>query len=144
MDSIPFNIGLNPQMNSPLQTNLRRFTNEVHYVAVAKVLLAHGADVNARGLWKETPLHCAVFAGRPRMVEFLLSAKADLAARDVNGKSALDLATATGAPGQLPTVAAGRKECADLLRGARQVQAPDIKIQKLPQRTNAPSGERKP
>jgi ankyrin repeat protein len=42
------------------------FTNETRYVAVVKVLLAHGADVNARRRGNQTPLHRAAEWGARR------------------------------------------------------------------------------
>jgi hypothetical protein len=39
---------------------------------------------------------------------------------------------------------AGRKECANLLRGDRQVQTSGAKIQKSSQTTNSPAGDQKP
>ena len=91
------------------------FTNEASYVAVVKVLLAHEANVNARTHQNQTPLHRAAGWGHPRILEALLSAGADPNARDDDGKSALDLATAPSGSSLRPGVAEGRKECAQLL-----------------------------
>ena len=83
------------------------FTNESHYVAVAKVLLAHGADVNARTRDNQTPLHRAAAWGRPAVIQVLLRAKPDLDACDNDGKTALDLA-----------IAGKRNDCVEILRKA--------------------------
>jgi ankyrin repeat protein/serine/threonine protein kinase len=112
-------------------------TNEACYVAVVKVLLAHGADANARMHGNQTPLHRAAASGHPQILQVLLAAGADANSRDDDGKTALDLATAPGEPRLPPAVAAGRKQCADLLRGNRQPQKP-------PQDAHPPAGERQP
>jgi TPR repeat protein len=123
------------------------YTNEARYVAVVKVLLGHRADVNARMRWNRTPLHCAALWGHPQILQVLLAAGADPTARDDNGYTALDLAVATGWPGLppdvkerplLPAVVAGRKACAELLRGNRQKETGDALNPKTSQNTNAP------
>ncbi|MBX3187184.1 MAG: ankyrin repeat domain-containing protein [Labilithrix sp.] len=70
------------------------------HVSVVGVLLAHGADVNARGGLEEsarqTPLHVAVQAGPAhepaRLVEMLLDAGADPNARDATNTTPLGFA----------------------------------------------------
>ena len=94
------------------------FTNETRYVAVVKVLLAHGADVNARRHGNQTPLHRAAEWGRPQILRALLAAGADPNARDDDGKTPLDLANVSDDRRLRPGVAAGRQECAELLRKA--------------------------
>jgi ankyrin repeat protein len=120
------------------------YTNELCYVAVAKVLLAHDADVNARMLKNQTPLHRAAIWGHPQIMQVLLENGADPNIRDDDGKTALDLATANEEPGLPPAVVVGRKECADLLRSPPRVQAPGVKVQKSSQNPNPPPGEPKP
>ena len=57
------------------------------------LLLAAGADVNARGEYGRTPLHSAArFNENPAMIEALLEAGADVNARDKNGGTPWDLA----------------------------------------------------
>jgi ankyrin repeat protein len=123
------------------------FTNEARYVAVTKVLLAHGADVNARLRGNQTPLHRAAIWGHPQILQVLLAAGADPTARDDDGKTALDLATATDWPGAPaatrgrplpPAVGIGRKECAELLRSSRQKKPGNALSPKTSQNTNAP------
>ena len=113
------------------------FTNETCYVAVAKVLLAHGADVNARGRDHQTPLHRAADWGHPQIMQTLLAAGADPGVRDDDGQTALDIANSADDPRLLADVAAGRKACAKSLRGARPIQP-------APASTNLPAGELKP
>jgi len=81
-------------------------------------LLAAGARINAVGPNLFTPLHCAALWGRPDIIQVLLAAGADPNARTGDHKTALDLATASREPQLRPGVAAGRKECAELLRRA--------------------------
>ena len=54
--------------------------------AVARVLLASGAQVNARGLREETPLHMAMYDGRREVAELLLASQADANAQNTAGK----------------------------------------------------------
>ena len=120
------------------------YTNEARYVAVAKALLAHGADVNSRMRKNQTPLQRAAVWGHPQIIQVLLAAGADPNIRDDDGKTALDLATATADPGLPSAVAAGRKECADLLRGPPPLRTPYARMQKSNQSTNPPARESKP
>jgi len=74
--------------------------------AIADLLLAHGADVNARDTAHgATPLHMAVRNGHRAVAELLAAHGADLKARDKEGKTPLGWA-----------VAEHRPEIADLLR----------------------------
>jgi len=57
-------------------------------VAAAEVLLAHGADINARGEDDDTPLHRSM--RHPEMVRFLLSRGADPDLKDRYGRSPRD------------------------------------------------------
>jgi len=56
-------------------------------VEAAEVLLAHGADINARGEDDDTPLHRALAGGHLEMVQFLLSRGADPDLKDRYGGS---------------------------------------------------------
>lgn len=59
---------------------------------MARLLIAAGADVNARSASKQTPLHLAVSEGRQEIVALLLDRGADLDARDWKGMTPLDRA----------------------------------------------------
>jgi TonB family protein len=70
---------------------------------MAELLLANGADINARsgsrsqlGMGADTPLHEAVTNGRKEMVEFLLAHGADVNAEDDFGYTPLHLAAEKG------------------------------------------------
>lgn len=60
--------------------------------AVARLLLAHGAAVDARGIGEATPLAAAVAGGQTNMVAFLLKAGADVNATASYGRTPLGLA----------------------------------------------------
>jgi ankyrin repeat protein len=65
-------------------------------VAIARLLLAHGADVNQPQQDAYTPLHAAAANGQVEMVEMLLGAGADRSARLANGQTPADLAADAG------------------------------------------------
>ena len=67
--------------------------------AMVNVLINAGADVNAvDGLKKFTPLHYAAFYSSPKILEFLLTRRADILAQDVDGNLPLHFAAANGSP----------------------------------------------
>lgn len=71
----------------------------MHYAArngsldAAKCLIKHGANVNAQtGSLQATPLHRAVTARKPEMVQYLLESGANTGIKDVDGLTAVDRA----------------------------------------------------
>jgi ankyrin repeat protein len=67
-----------------------------------KILLAAGADVNAKTDMQKTALHFAAEGGMVKITEILLAAKADPRAKDRDSRTPLEVA--------------GENEVADLLR----------------------------
>jgi len=61
-------------------------------IEICRLLLAGGAEVDARQAGGLTPLHEAAQNGDPEMVELFLSAGADPAARTDDGRTAADIA----------------------------------------------------
>jgi hypothetical protein len=55
-------------------------------------LIDHHADINARDLRRETPLHIACKSGSPESVKCLLEAKADLLVVNIHGLNCLEVA----------------------------------------------------
>ena len=53
-------------------------------------LINHGADVNARDQYDQTPLHYVARKGKKEIVEFLINHGADVNARDQYGSTPLD------------------------------------------------------
>ena len=66
------------------------------HLEVCRLLLAAGADVNARQAGGFTPLHAAAQNGDPEMVELFLSARADPAAATDAGETPAATAEAAG------------------------------------------------
>ena len=62
------------------------------HVAIARVLLAAGADVEARDNMQRTAIHHAVLHRRTVFIDYLLSIGADTSTLEMHGCSALDLA----------------------------------------------------
>jgi hypothetical protein len=63
---------------------------------VARFLLVHGADVNARDNDHETPLHIAVRSGTIELVHVLLDHGASVGAKDKKGRTPLQVASLEG------------------------------------------------
>ncbi|XP_078701678.1 uncharacterized protein LOC144927814 [Branchiostoma floridae x Branchiostoma belcheri] len=70
---------------------LHRAANNGHHEIVS-VLLAAGADVNARNVVEDTPLHDAATYGEPKCAEILLQYGADAGLRNKHGRTAKDIA----------------------------------------------------
>ena len=66
------------------------------HAAIAGLLLANKAQVNARGLREETPLHMAMYDGHRAMAELLLASQADVNAQNTDGQTPLHLAASKG------------------------------------------------
>ena len=60
--------------------------------ALISLLLAAGADVNARNAYGQPPLHLAAYYGYDSIVEQLLAAGADLRTRNAQGRFAAEVA----------------------------------------------------
>lgn len=89
-------------------------TTPLHWVAytsgrqqesIIELLIAHGADPNARDDSGQTPLHAAAFEGELQAVKLLLQAGADPSIQDMTSETPLNQA-----------VARGHTEIADLFR----------------------------
>ena len=80
----------------PLRRTGLHAAAETGQTAVAKTLLAAGADVNARTEAGQTPLHLAVQNGHAAAAELLLSAGADVNAKDRLARPALLYAVEDG------------------------------------------------
>lgn len=59
---------------------------------MAARLVASGANVNARGLDDDTPLHDAASNGNIRLVKLLVERGADIHAKNKKGKTPVDVA----------------------------------------------------
>ena len=63
---------------------------------VAEMLLAYKADVNAKNIYGDTPLHIAAIGGRKEVIEVLLAHKADVNAENIYGQTPLHVAQGNG------------------------------------------------
>lgn len=68
------------------------------HLEITRLLLAHGADPNARQGENITPLHAAAQNGQIEMIQLLLDHGADPRALDGNGKTAYDYAVEASHP----------------------------------------------
>jgi ankyrin repeat protein len=85
-----------------------RYKTEAQAVEAAQLLLAAGANVNARDRTGQTALHGAAGWGYNSLIRTLASNRADLLAKDAQGRTAIDLTRAS-------TTSSGRE-------GARQAR----------------------
>ncbi len=83
---------------NPMQVTALHAAVATNQVAIAKALLARGADVNARQQQGWTPLHGAAAEGKVELVTLLLSHGADLNARNDEGKTPLAAALERNQP----------------------------------------------
>jgi hypothetical protein len=67
--------------------------------SAVRLLLKHGADINAPNQMGQTPLHWASIYGTPEVVRLLLEHRADVEAKDNFGKTALQEAADRGHDG---------------------------------------------
>ena len=68
------------------------------HLQIAKILVAHGADVNATDSWGNNPLRDAIVGNDPRMVQFLLQAGSDPDHRNREGETMAEIARAHASP----------------------------------------------
>ena len=95
---------------TPLQEASRKGHKEV-----AELLIAKGADVNAKNDFGVTPLHYAADYGQREIIDLLITKGADVNATDFIGMTPLDSAEEVDEDDS-PEDKAVKKETADLLR----------------------------
>jgi uncharacterized protein len=92
-----------------------RYKSEQQAVGAAELLLAAGADVNARDAQGQTALHGAAAWGYSDLVRSLVAHHADVLAKDARGRTAADIATGTASSSGRAS-AEPHPETAELLR----------------------------
>ena len=101
----------------PGMTPLHYASDEGH-TKVVELLIANGADVNAKNDNGWTPLHLAAYWGGKEIVELLIAAGADVNAKNDNGNTPLDWA-----------ILRKHTETADLLRKHGGKTAEELKAE---------------
>lgn len=97
LPDLPNNNGLTPLMaaaglrSSPIDTR-GRFKTEAEAIETVELLLAGGADIDARDIYGQTALHGAAFQGWTSLVEVLAEHGAGLEIADNNGSTPTDAA----------------------------------------------------
>jgi truncated hemoglobin YjbI len=79
------------RQSGPVKTTPLHMTARRGHVFLAEILLAAGADIEARDSEGETPLRRAVNCGQEPMVRFLLSRGANPVSRDKRGRTPIDV-----------------------------------------------------
>ncbi len=87
IDNVMDNVNANAALDAAVAAN---------QLAVVKLLLARGAEVNVRAARGYSPLHKAAFAGNVEMLALLLEHGADVAQETDEGRTALDIADERG------------------------------------------------
>ncbi|MEM7176041.1 MAG: ankyrin repeat domain-containing protein, partial [Chlamydiota bacterium] len=88
-----YNVDVNAKMGGWPPLHYAAFYNSKE---VAKILLQHGADVNAKNEDGETPLHYAAFYNNKEVADLLINAGADKNIKDNDNQTPLDLARKEG------------------------------------------------
>ena len=88
-------LGTRPAKFTPLHSAVADDTGQAAK-EIVRMLLAAGADPNARSASGGTPLHTAAFTGDVVMVRLLVAAGADPSIEDEKGRTPLDLARERG------------------------------------------------
>ena len=83
---------VNATEGNPMDSTPLHFAAHNGHTDVIRVLLAHGANINARGFHGVTPLMDAAAIGQTEAVTLLLANHADPSLKDYSGKTALDFA----------------------------------------------------
>jgi ankyrin repeat protein len=92
-----------------------RFRDEKKCIAIANLLLAAGADMNAKEDQGRRAIHAAAQNGWNDFIRFMATNGADLNSEDGAGNSALDIAMGKAASGRFASTVEPNKVTAELL-----------------------------
>lgn len=99
----------------------KEYATEPAMLEAVKLLVAQHVDINAADDKGETPLHFAALASDP-VVKFLAQSGANLAAKDKQGRTAMDMALGHGGRGRAGELPKVRESTVALLRQLESAQ----------------------
>jgi hypothetical protein len=85
--------GISEDLDTPLHLALHRTTADAEVLSIIALLVQHGADVNAKARFDNTPLHIAAYLSTPAVIRELRLRGARIDAKTSDGKTPMDLAT---------------------------------------------------
>ena len=84
--------GVTEDLDTPLHSAVHSTQDDATVVSMVALLVQHGADVNARARFDETPLHLAAYLGSPAVIKELRARGAKTGVKTSEDKTPMDYA----------------------------------------------------